>query len=92
MTTSELIAALQGQNPGATILFLYNDEFYDLGHVATPVSDATVLVLETEASTAPVVSSVKEATAAAAPAPVPTEEMAPKDESPGGSESSTPSA
>jgi hypothetical protein len=49
-TARDFIAQLQGQNPDSTILVLTGDQFYEVESVATPVADATVLVVAPEPS------------------------------------------
>ena len=59
MNAREFITQLQGQNPDSTVLLLTNDEFYEVSTIATPVADATVIVLTPEPSAAPASDAIK---------------------------------
>jgi hypothetical protein len=63
----EFVQSLQGQNPESTLLILTGDQFYELDHVATPVADATVLVVNAEVTMHPAASSAQDAMQAANP-------------------------
>jgi len=49
-TARDFVTQLQGQNPDSTILVLTGDQFFEVESIATPVADATVLVVAPEPS------------------------------------------
>lgn len=59
MNLQDFNAAAGGNVGSATVLALYNDEFYDVSSVAVPVADCVVLVLSPEASSHPAVSAMQ---------------------------------
>lgn len=77
MNAREFVQALQGQNPESTVLILTGDQFYELDHVATPVAEATVIVVAPEVSTHP----AAESSSAAMDLTAPKEDTAPALES-----------